>query len=68
MVWFGQRTPFSVPVGRALSGLGGIVTDASWRCNNTLRPLAAFDFFGILLVYSGEALLVGGLIGMDCMT
>ena len=35
----------------------------------------AFDIFGIVLVYSGEALLVGGLIGIgwdrlgwDCMT
>ena len=42
LVLFGQRNPFSVAVGRALLGLGGIVTDASWRCDTTLKFLDCF--------------------------
>ena len=42
LVWFGQRDPFSVALGRALLGLGGIITDASWRCDTTLKFLDCF--------------------------
>ena len=42
-----------------------MITDGSWRCDPVLEFPGLFsDFFGIVFVYSGEALLVGGSIGM----